>query len=210
MALDGQDTFNRTHSTTSPLGRKHIHFLAFDVSCLPAREQCINQVICFQASSIPYLSLPKKVVVVSSKRGGGARLDQHRKGTGARLTQVVREAGISWVVARTWRGGRRLERKLKGYHTGGRLCPICQGKITIEEVLAAQLPPNERVVGGRGPMGDARPMPAPALDCAWCLTEQGSAPGNDSHGICTRHAEEQYARYKAARTLAGNTKSGNE
>jgi hypothetical protein len=64
------------------------------------------------------MSLPKQVVVVSSKRGGGARLDQHRKGTGARLTQVVREAGISWVVARTWRGGKRLERKLKALHSG--------------------------------------------------------------------------------------------
>jgi len=150
------------------------------------------------------------VVVVSGKRGGGARLDQHRRGTGARLTQVVREAGIAFVVARTWRGGRCLERKLKAQHSGVRLCPICQGKITIEQVLEAQPPPSGRVVGRRVPMVDARPMPAPALDCAWCLTEQGRAPGNDSHGICTRHAEEQYARYKAARTLAGNTKSGNE
>ncbi len=83
-----------------------------------------------------------------------ARLAQHRAGTGARLTQVVREAGISWVVARTWRGGRRLEHKLKGYHSGVRLCPICQGKITIEEVLAAQPPPSGRVIGRRMPMHD--------------------------------------------------------
>jgi predicted GIY-YIG superfamily endonuclease len=83
-----------------------------------------------------------------------ARLAQHRAGTGARLTQVVREAGISWVVARTWRGGRRLEHKLKGYHSGVRLCPICQGKITIEEVLAAQPPPSGRVIGRRVPMKD--------------------------------------------------------
>jgi hypothetical protein len=66
-------------------------------------------------------------------------------------------------------------------------------------------------------MGEGRPVdfyrekaPAPNLDCAWCLAERGIAPGNGSHGICPRHAEEQYARYKAARTLAGNTKSGIE
>jgi predicted GIY-YIG superfamily endonuclease len=88
----------------------------------------------------------------------GARLAQHRKGTGARLTQVVREAGISWVVARTWRGGRHLEHKLKGYHSGVKLCPICQGKITIEEVLEAQPPPSGRVSGRRVPMGDGRPV----------------------------------------------------
>jgi len=46
------------------------------------------------------------------------RLDEHRRGAGARLTQVVKEAGISWVVARTWQGGRRLEHKLKGWHSG--------------------------------------------------------------------------------------------
>ena len=75
------------------------------------------------------------------------RLDQHHKGTGARLTQVVRNAGGSWVVARTWRGGRRLEHKLKGYHSGVKLCPICQGKVTLDQVLADQPAPSGRVLG---------------------------------------------------------------
>jgi hypothetical protein len=94
----------------------------------------------------------KKVVVVSSKRGGGVRLDQRRKGTGARLTQLVKEAGIAFVVARTWRGGRRLERKLKAQHSGVRLCTICQGKAMLEQVLADQPPPSGRVIGRRMPM----------------------------------------------------------
>jgi len=55
-----------------------------------------------------------------------ARLAQNRADNGARLTQVVRDAGGSWEVARTWRGGRRLEQKLKGYHSGVKLCPICR------------------------------------------------------------------------------------
>lgn len=53
------------------------------------------------------------------------RLEQHRAGTGARLTQVVHLAGIGMVVARTWVGGRRLERQLKRRKNGPRLCPIC-------------------------------------------------------------------------------------
>ena len=53
------------------------------------------------------------------------RLQQHNAGQGARLTQVVREAGIDLILARTWAGGRQYERKLKRQHHGPRLCPIC-------------------------------------------------------------------------------------
>ena len=77
------------------------------------------------------------------------RLSEHRCGTGARLTQVVLENGGSWVVARTWRGGRALERKLKAWHIGQSLTPECQGEITLEEVLAAQPPPTPRTPGRR-------------------------------------------------------------
>ncbi len=82
-----------------------------------------------------------------------ARLSEHRRGTGARLTQVVRDAGGSWVVARTWRGGRTLEQKLKSRHNAPReLCPICRGEITLAEVLAQQAPPALRIPGRRVPM----------------------------------------------------------
>ncbi len=87
-----------------------------------------------------------------------ARLSEHRRGTGARLTQVVRDAGGTWVVARTWRGGRRLEHKLKAWHSGVKLCPICQGRITIEEVLAEQAPPSPRLPGRRVAMSPDRPV----------------------------------------------------
>jgi len=80
------------------------------------------------------------------------RLSQHHHGTGARLTQVVIEHGLSFVVARTWRGGRRKEKALKRGHSGVRLCPICGGKITLTEVLAAQPPPVTRAPGRRAPL----------------------------------------------------------
>lgn len=60
-----------------------------------------------------------------------ARLDAHRQGHGARLLAVVKAAGISWQLVRTWEGGRDLERRLKRQHHGPRLCPICNpGGIT--------------------------------------------------------------------------------
>ncbi len=55
-----------------------------------------------------------------------ARIKLHRRGRGARLVQVVNQAGISWHVVRTWPGDRQLEQRLKGQHNGCRLCPICK------------------------------------------------------------------------------------
>lgn len=57
-----------------------------------------------------------------------ARLQQHRKGQGARLLQVVAAAGIAFDVVRTWTGGRKLERKLKNQKHARRLCPLCSKK----------------------------------------------------------------------------------
>lgn len=57
-----------------------------------------------------------------------ARLAEHAAGRGARLTQVLAGLGIGWRLARTWEGGRRLERKLKARKSAPRLCPICRGR----------------------------------------------------------------------------------
>ena len=56
-----------------------------------------------------------------------SRLAAHRAGNGARIMQVVAEQGISWEVARTWPGTRATERRLKNWHNGPRLCPVCRG-----------------------------------------------------------------------------------
>jgi predicted GIY-YIG superfamily endonuclease len=57
------------------------------------------------------------------------RLNQHRHGAGARLPQVCAEHGIDFVVARTWPGGRDLERRLKLRKNSPKLCPICAKEI---------------------------------------------------------------------------------
>lgn len=54
-----------------------------------------------------------------------ARLQAHRSGNGARLMEVVTQAGIDWTLVRTWEGSRDLERKLKAHKHAPRLCPIC-------------------------------------------------------------------------------------
>ncbi len=56
-----------------------------------------------------------------------ARLAAHASGNGARLMEVVANAGITWRLAQTWAGGRELERRLKRQKNSPRLCPICNG-----------------------------------------------------------------------------------
>ncbi len=67
------------------------------------------------------------------------RLRQHRRGRsagGARLMEVVTQAGITWRLARTWNGGRDLERQLKGWNNGCRLCPICKAERLVAQALS--------------------------------------------------------------------------
>lgn len=57
-----------------------------------------------------------------------ARLEEHRRGNGARLMAVIKASGITWVLARTWEGTRKLERRLKNSGGASRRCPVCRGK----------------------------------------------------------------------------------
>lgn len=54
------------------------------------------------------------------------RLERHRAGNGSAIMAEVARRGIAWQLARTWNGGRDLERRLKNQHNGPRLCPLCQ------------------------------------------------------------------------------------
>ena len=54
-----------------------------------------------------------------------ARLEAHRAGQGARLMEVVKQAGGSFHLARTWPGGRDRERAIKDRHEAPKLCPEC-------------------------------------------------------------------------------------
>lgn len=53
------------------------------------------------------------------------RAQAHSNGQGSRLMAAVASAGISVVLARTWKGTRSDERKLHRQNNNPRLCPIC-------------------------------------------------------------------------------------
>lgn len=55
------------------------------------------------------------------------RIAAHRENRGARLLQVVNDAGIAWEVVRVWMGaGREVEQKYKRAQHNKRLCPVCR------------------------------------------------------------------------------------
>lgn len=70
------------------------------------------------------------------------RLQEHASGHGARLTQIACQRGISWKVARLWRGSRTLERRLKDRKEAPSLCPCCgrpKGVRYAEEIPAGDI-----------------------------------------------------------------------
>jgi predicted GIY-YIG superfamily endonuclease len=70
------------------------------------------------------------------------RLERHTRGDGARLIQVIQQAGITWQLVRTWPDAdRSVEKRLKAHHGSVRLCPICQ-----------------HIAGRRKPIGPGRPI----------------------------------------------------
>lgn len=59
-----------------------------------------------------------------------ARLRAHATGNGARLMEVITEAGITWRLTKVIPGTRTNERSRKG--TGARRwCPACQGRAAV-------------------------------------------------------------------------------
>jgi predicted GIY-YIG superfamily endonuclease len=58
-----------------------------------------------------------------------SRLAEHQAGRGARLLQVITQAGIEWTLARTWQGTRERERQLKRQGGASRRCPICRADL---------------------------------------------------------------------------------
>jgi predicted GIY-YIG superfamily endonuclease len=54
-----------------------------------------------------------------------ARLESHATGKGARLLEVITDAGLTFQLARTWQGTRKTERKIKNRKEAPKLCPVC-------------------------------------------------------------------------------------
>jgi hypothetical protein len=88
------------------------------------------------------------------------RLQAHAAGRGARLMEVVGEAGIGWQLTRIWPGTRVRERSLKGSGGAARRCPVCQlGRLGLAPARPADLFAFE--VGARAAAYTAPPSELP-------------------------------------------------
>ena len=78
------------------------------------------------------------------------RLEMHLNGHGARIMAAVAEAGITWEVARTWEGGRMLERHLKGRPIGSMklraFCPVCAPMPRVNQWAGGGKLINQRIL----------------------------------------------------------------
>lgn len=55
------------------------------------------------------------------------RVEDHRRGRGARLLRLARDLGVGFKVTRTWPNMTRAdERRLKGRKNHAELCPACR------------------------------------------------------------------------------------
>ena len=96
------------------------------------------------------------------------RLAEHAAGQGARLTQVVKQAGIGWTLTRVWPNATRGdERRLKDAHNSPRLCPAC----------------------GATPPGPAIPPEIATTLPAWVLADPSVGPGIRLTQVCARCAK---------------------
>jgi len=71
------------------------------------------------------------------------RIEEHRRGQGARLMKVIKDAGIGFVVAKIEPGTRARERQLK-QRGASRDCPVCMAARVIA-ALAAGKPTSRRM-----------------------------------------------------------------
>jgi hypothetical protein len=86
----------------------------------------------FDELYVPYPGAPRRDCAghyTGRVRGGPRaltrRLAQHGTAAGARLMLAVRQAGITWRLARVWPGGSGRERQLKQQGGASRRCPLC-------------------------------------------------------------------------------------
>src|SRR6266849_2503644 len=98
-----------------------------------------------------------------------ARLARHEDGRGARLLEVIRDAGLGWKLARTWPGDRNRERQLKNQGGASRHCPECGVRPRTGQRRAREAP--EPAASARRPEPPAA-LPEPARPPA---CERGAA-----------------------------------
>ena len=104
------------------------------------------------------------------------RLEAHREGRGARLMEVIKAAGITWRLARTWPGTRERERAIKDRHEAPRLCPECSPipRPVSAGRSAGQTDPGRQV--SAVPTARARHEPAPGAPAVGVTSDPWQDP----------------------------------
>lgn len=72
-----------------------------------------------------------------------ARLEKHREGRGARVTEVLKERGIGFDVVAVWPGNRQIENALK-LHGATRICPTCTPSPRLPQVVQKAVEAEQR------------------------------------------------------------------
>lgn len=80
---------------------------------------CFSRPVCSTRPARHYLGW------TTEEKGAEGRLEDHKAGRGAKITAAASERGIVMTIARTWKGSRSYERRLKCRKNAPRLCPIC-------------------------------------------------------------------------------------
>jgi len=118
-------------------------------------------------------------------KGVEQRLEAHRAGRGARLLEVVKEAGGTFRLTRTWPGSRALERAIKDRKNAPKLCPECTPQplpVTRGRAADARAQPEAaRATADRpeaSPTADVVPEPDPE---AWLMPWPARPAGPDAY-----------------------------
>jgi predicted GIY-YIG superfamily endonuclease len=80
-----------------------------------------------------------------------ARLAEHRAGWGAKILAECNRRGIAYDVVATRPGDRAEERRLKRYHKGSQICPICSPSKTYPAIKPPSLSGVGMGVGSKQP-----------------------------------------------------------
>lgn len=68
-----------------------------------------------------------------------SRIAAHQGGGGSNVCLVWKQAGIPFVLARTWEGGRAEERRIKRAYHFPRICPECHPMPRINRWAGGQI-----------------------------------------------------------------------
>ncbi len=124
-----------------------------------------------------------------------ARLAEHAAGRGARLMNVIKDAGITWRMARTWDGTRTRERQIKTQGGLSRCCPECG-------VTPRTAQPEPQAPAPQSPRPSAAAAEVPAYDFRdWPALTAGLTAAETAE--LTRQLEDgRWAAYQAATEAA--------